>query len=353
MIDKLDLLVKTERDLRPEFWSLLRGCGRVRRPREVLYLRTYDLRELDVGLLVHLGRTETGPIIKLEATDVGRLTVGQVVTDFTRVLRDDPMDRSLTRVDLAADVPDVPVQWFRDNARVRYKRVVTEFGERSSWGRFRSSSTEGLHYGRRPNLYRVYDRVAASRQEYRREMRSISVEQRPTFSETYGFDVDDVITRVERQLGGQPLRTQFPSFGALIENALKYDPFSRMDFSINALKESHWETLTPSQRLKVAGALYFLHGRSWHELRAWLDRGNRNGARQLDKLRGLLGAGDTLVPPDLRQLYRQSVARQLGDDGANRPHSLLAMNMRDSDAPTQCQHRSCGSWTTTIPDCHT
>ena len=63
-------------------------------------------------------------------------------------------------------------------------------------------AVETVYFGKRPNCYRIYDKIAEFRYQFARLKPDEGLEK-PPFEELYGYPETGVIlTRVERQIGG-------------------------------------------------------------------------------------------------------------------------------------------------------
>jgi hypothetical protein len=83
--------------------------------------------------------------------------------------------------------------------------------------------------GKRPNLIRIYDKTAECLVNFRKRSRKVSKDADPLdFIKEYGFTPDTVLTRVERQIGGNLMPDHLATFGKLIKNASDFDPFTNL-----------------------------------------------------------------------------------------------------------------------------
>lgn len=134
-------------------------------------------------------------------------------------------DLELMRVDFAADVPGVAVEWFWMHARARNKRL-TEI--------IRGSAVVGtgttVHFGHHPDCYRIYNKGAQLIAKYgptraEQALRQIvsDVDRIPSCP-----DRQFVLTRVERQLAGRSIPNQLSTFEVLKTNATGFNPFGAL-----------------------------------------------------------------------------------------------------------------------------
>ena len=71
---------------------------------------------------------------------------------------------AIMRIDCAADIYGHSVEWFRQNARVTLKRYSSEHSRFVS----EHAQVQTLYFGKRPNLFRIYDKIQQERIEYQR-----------------------------------------------------------------------------------------------------------------------------------------------------------------------------------------
>lgn len=197
-----------------------------------------SLREhYGIDAILHFGYRHGAHSHKIEILDSGEKTLQQMADVVTDVFDVDPWSLGLMRVDLTADVQGVPVPWFRDHSFVSRKQFSSRI-ENSNEHEIRfvgmaKGEAQTLYAGKRPNLIRIYNKVAELRLQHRKlesdcrrfnaRMRTLkpemvalemSAEQMyygsripPTFEEfckTKGFHFSkgEIVTRIERQIGG-------------------------------------------------------------------------------------------------------------------------------------------------------
>lgn len=180
------------------------------------YMGRGDLRPLGIDALLHVGYKfgETHDH-KLEILDAGKKCYSELVGIIEAVTYADPEQLEVIRLDLCADVPGVPVLWFQPRVRVKYKRFANEIGE-LKYEKIGQAGIETLTAGKRPNLIRIYDKVAESRVQFRKLLRRCSKDSElPNFEKEFGFPEDAVLTRVERQFGGDRIPEALNRFGKL------------------------------------------------------------------------------------------------------------------------------------------
>jgi hypothetical protein len=138
------------------------------------------------------------------------------------------------RLDLAVDVKHISVGWFQSRLKANHKQFIANFGsaEFIEMGR---GGIQTLYFGKRPNLYRIYDKVAEYKYRYAKLLRSKEDGDVPTFEEFCGLKETDVITRVERQIGGK-IPEQFSTVGQL-RTLDTYDPFDNLKIIVGGTSE--------------------------------------------------------------------------------------------------------------------
>ena len=140
---------------------------------------------------------------KIEVLDVGTKKRTEILREISSIFDTDPTALSVMRVDLTADVEEVPLSWFREAVRVSHKRWRAGITGERFFGEMGNRNIQTLYYGRRPNLFRIYDKMAEHRAAYQSLTRSLKNQQPPPFEDLYGRRSDGpALTRVERQIGG-------------------------------------------------------------------------------------------------------------------------------------------------------
>jgi hypothetical protein len=194
VLDKLEVRIPREARFRPEFADLYadlasdpKGPFRKRGPH---YTMTGDLRAYGHDVILHLHCCHGEGNHKIELLDTGKRGFDFLAGEVEQIFDTDPLACGLMRVDCAADVPHVGVPWFHQRARMKYKQFANEMGEIKLEVPAASASLpysqmgkeiQTLYFGKRPNCYRIYDKIAEWRVEYRRTFRPL-----PKFSEICG-----------------------------------------------------------------------------------------------------------------------------------------------------------------------
>ncbi len=208
------------------------------------YQYVCDLREpFGIDAVVHLYLRHGRPNHKVEIIDAGEKTV-QEMADIIRQLFDvDPWTLQLMRADLATDLEGVSVPWFKDNAYVNLKqfssRIEKSFDQELQFVGMGTAVAQTLYAGKRPNLIRIYNKLDEWRMQWRkqaikcerfnRRMEGLEMteEQKyygsrflPSFPDYckergYRFETGNMLTRIERQIGGNRFPPEFSTMGDL------------------------------------------------------------------------------------------------------------------------------------------
>lgn len=301
------------------------------------YTRTGDLRPFGMQSRIHVGlkhgkatsgvvpvgngRTQNVRLSpanhKLELIDVGEMGFSRMVHEVGEVFglkQSKILALETIRVDLAADVVGVPVTWFRDNVRAQYKRWGAELGEYTEMG---SKGVETVYFGKRPNCFRIYDKVAELKYQHKRLTRKASPDaDKPDFQETWGVpETDFIMTRVERQIGGGRIPTELSNI-ARLKNAPDFNPFGKLKFRAAGAvvpnqgtddNTTYWAGLYLRQMFLEAGQHNF-HRYMSGKCGDNLIRTMKRFARYLPAI-----AAGGVTAANLYDFYRNSVTRQLAD----------------------------------------
>jgi hypothetical protein len=157
------------------------------------------------------------------------------------------------RVDFAADVEGVPDPWFKDHAFVNRKQFSSRI-EKSNESELQfvgmgNAVAQTLYAGKRPNLIRIYNKLAEWLTQLKKRERNckrfnagmagmeMSLDQMhygaripPTFmefcmAEGYEYREGNILTRIERQIGGSRFPKELTTFNDL-RFAHELNPFS-------------------------------------------------------------------------------------------------------------------------------
>ena len=278
-----------------------------------------DLRPTGIDALLHYGlkRKDNDPHQgehKLELLDTGEKRYSELLAQIESAIEWELNDLEIMRIDLCADIPEVPVEWFLNRVYVRFKRYAHEIG-RVNWQHIGKAGIQTICAGRRPNLIRIYDKVA----EYREQLRKIRRKQSRdadelTLLSEFGVSEKAVITRVERQIGGHRIPASIGRFGQLARLP-DFNPFTNLVFAsssgamVPTIREcglDMWLTGTRLQELQGQMGL--------QQFRRFLNsESSGNGARYLKRYEDFLRpeGANILNSASLLETYRASVTKQL------------------------------------------
>jgi len=249
MIDKVELRVPGFVPYTSEFSALYREIrndtkGPFKPSR--FYVASGDLRPYGYSAILHTHSLyDKDGNHKIELLDTGTMTYTEMRHQIQRVFDTGAGPLELMRVDLAADVVDVPVTWFQTHVRADFKRWTADIGSINTEAQFSTMGNCGVetfYLGKRPNVYRIYNKVAERRSEYMRvrkralsEAKKRAMGQRidfpfPSFEQMFGYpEAGFILTRVERQIAGGRVPEQLSTFTKL-GSAADFDPFERLVF---------------------------------------------------------------------------------------------------------------------------
>lgn len=312
MLDALEVLVPSAVPRNHEIWRRFHD-KRQRTYKTLPYFWIFDFRPA-LPALVHAGDIRSSNQkrgnFKIEFKDVLNLRA----TDFITIIQhlfsiDSAKARHLkvARVDFTVDVK-VPVDWFREHARVLYKQVTTQY--RKDETRFGVST---LQFGKRPDLYRIYDKVEQIRtnRQFQGDPRTKKPAKVLLVAEA---GRRPIFTRVERQCTIPRVPPDLSTLGELLENAANFDPFKKIILKTGKEQPDASE-LKPNEWLMVLGLQAAIQEHGYEGVRAKLNRGGGNAARTFHKYSLFLNnAREIKITREaLREAYRRSTAKQLNE----------------------------------------
>ena len=128
-------------------------------------------------------------------------------------------------------MPYIPVSWFVTHCRVQFKRWTADIGqvvEALEYSQMGMKVVQTYYLGKRPNVFRIYDKVAEYQHQYKKLLRRSNPDAEiPNFSDLYGCSPNSVLTRVERQLAGGRVAPQIDTVKKL-RFASSFNPFERL-----------------------------------------------------------------------------------------------------------------------------
>jgi hypothetical protein len=332
--------------------------------RSKYYRAVADLRPLGVDAILHLEQKRYGSH-KVELLDSGKKGMTQLESMLDQIVDHNPASLRIGRLDLATDVPDVALSWFREHVFIQYKQFLCSHGKLSD-GEFSEMGKkiyQTLYFGKRPCCIRIYDKVAErlaefelwkkrqtrdAKREWRDQISQMNPDQRPplllpelpSVTQWLSGELPDlsfaqaelpgmeeprqlrfpVVTRVENQLGGR-VPEQLRTIAEMKDRVADFNPFAR-------LKVINGGSIPPGLFDRVASsggyrfgvkewmAAMFVH-QNWNliggsEMRRMLNR-DRNGNRYLGEMQEFIPVENVpgVTSNELYERYRESVSRQL------------------------------------------
>jgi hypothetical protein len=324
MIDKLELRVPHFEPYTPDFGRLyqeLRNDPKGPFKPSAHYLSVADLRDHGYPVILHTHNIhDKKGNFKLELVETGGKTYREMAREVSRIFETEPGPLGVMRLDVAVDVPDVPVSWFQKNIRAQFKRWVADIGrlgldcEFSEMGR---RGIETLYFGKRPNVFRIYNKVAERQYRYAqmaaRVKRSGTLAELPSFADKFGHASEGVtLTRVERQIAGGRFPQHLGTFHKL-RVLPDFDPFERLMFAGVGKPEPNPDSYDLTHYLAGMQLRALIERDGIHRVRQFINRhSQRNGSRFLKNYGDFLPADDCLITPQgLRDRFRISVSNQL------------------------------------------
>jgi hypothetical protein len=339
----------------------------------IYYEEVVDLRKVaDIDAVLHLNAKKTGSH-KIQIVEAGKKCRGQIADTISQIVDGHPELLSVSRVDSCADIVDGPtVRWMAQNVRARYTQWQAQFGTIEVRPKIPSSDmgkreVQTVYMGKRPNCFRVYDKLAerhnAWTYEKRRHERLASeivcekvvegsafarpqevfdgIAKRlvrsgrhimpfPDFPTWFAAqcvgpmthlapELPKVLTRVERQMAAGRVPEPLDTFDKLFsQRALDFNPFDRLEFSsFNPQMQIDKSAFSPvdyaagmqfKQWLESGAISYQFLFASWDK--------NRNGKRTAAKFAPFIAAANppneiSITSSELYERYRNSVSRQL------------------------------------------
>jgi hypothetical protein len=320
MIDKLDLRAPSSGGLRPEISRYIRVFNHDEHSHRVkpnaYYSGRCDLRPLGYDAILFLNcKFQKSHNHKLEILDTSKKCYSDFVNLAESVFEGNPDSLGIMRIDLTADVFDVPMSWLRPRTRIKFKQFSDEHGK-LEYGQFGRTQVETLRAGKGDSLFRIYDKIAELQMQYRRLCRKASKDaEPPNFEREFGYRPDAVVTRFERQCRGQSVPDVLDSF-AKLPYAPKFNPFDIVEImssgktSLPTIEECE----TPSEYFIGKGLNQECREMGMQRFRPWLNKKTGgNAARMLKRYHRFFPTegGLSLTGAQLYEKYRESMERQL------------------------------------------
>jgi len=330
MIDKLDIRVPGQTFYSPTFdplYAELRNDpkGPFRSSRH--YLAVADLRPFGYDAILHThGRFGKGDH-KVELMDTGIRSFDHMMNEVSRLFDVNPTGLNMIRVDLAADIPAVPVNWFLSHTRARFKRFHNAGMGGFEYQQMGQKGIQTLYLGKRPNMFRIYDKVAEFRHQYEKLRRQAEITDTfPDLHSFYGVWPDTILTRVERQIGGGKIgqqikisdrgkATPITTLRDLRAHVAEFNPFANLQLSRSVLPPTPSDFTDINQYMAVMYAREVVPVWGMHAFYQWLnEHTNRNARRWLNKYGHWLPkseSDDGVAAENLYERFRESVSKQI------------------------------------------
>lgn len=301
--------------------------------------------DFGIDAILHLGYKRGSHAHKVEILGAGKKSLEEMAGIIRSVFDVDPNPLSLMRADFNADIEGVPVCRVRDLARFEHKRFASQIGKSAEceleFVEMGTVVAQSFYVGRRPNCFRVYNKFEELRHKWRRlkrncdrfnegldrfdftpDQRQAALRQPPTFEEycrMEGFEYTEgtILTRIERQIGGDRFPSGMETFGDLYHSDA-FDPFEGMTFIDTG---DTWRTdnlpdgASIRDLLAARGLLGFRDdfGSMQHALSFVMKNGNGNGRRILDAIIPLLPPVRLPVSrADIVTAYLRTTKQQIG-----------------------------------------
>ena len=250
-----------------------------------------------------------------ELLDTGAKSYSDLCAQIGAVVDRSSDDLGIMRIDLCADLPGVPVSWFHQRVSVKYKRISRQIGP-ITWEVISKAGIETISAGARPNLIRIYNKVAGCTMQFRKMQRRVSKDADALdFEKEFGFTSDSVLTRVERQFGGGRIPDELQTFGGL-SRAADYNPFDVL--KITGGKGERLPTVQECQSVTDYLAGVELHrrikGEGLQTFTRWANaQSGGNGTRLLKRLGAFIPGSnlDSITVERIFETYRASLMQQL------------------------------------------
>ena len=259
------------------------GCFFADASTSKFYKAVADLRPFGFDAMLHIDQKRYGTH-KVEIFETGKKSMAEIQHTLEGIVDCDPGGCRLGRIDLAADVRDVSLSWFREHAYVQYKQFICAHAkvvdaEQTEMGK---KIYQTLYFGKRPSCVRIYDKVAervahfelwkkreiraakkawlaecADRPPVSEEIPPLLLPEFPTVQKFLATELPQIkqdcslplvsqpdflpgtsplvqnllhfpiVTRVENQFGGR-VPENLQTMGEMRKNVLDFNPFARM-----------------------------------------------------------------------------------------------------------------------------
>jgi len=188
LYDTLEIPLKTGTLFSDRVASIKSAVEHVRDPLEsdipfrsnLYYAQVVDLRPQGIDAILHLNARKTGTH-KIQLVEAGHKCCGEIADTVAKITTEHPRLQAISRVDSCADVIDGPsVRWVAQSVRARSAQWQAQFGavelrdesnRKMQWSEMGKREVQTMYLGKRPNCFRVYDKLSERFQAWRREKR--------------------------------------------------------------------------------------------------------------------------------------------------------------------------------------
>ena len=314
MVDKCDVRIPHLTPFTREFAALypeLRNPEKSPFHSSQYYLAVGDLRDVGYGAILHMGCRYGKGDHKLELVDAGLHGFSFLLREIERIFLIDSYQLELMRVDLAADVPGVPVMWFHKNVRARFKQFSNAGMGGLEYQQLGKKGLQTLYFGTKPNCYRIYDKTAEYEDQYRTLLRSSHGAEIPSFEARFGISRESILTRVERQIGGGRIPREIRNLRELHSGALDFDPFANLEFIGASHEQNPSDFPRFNDYLVAIAARQLVQEMGNHSFRQLVNLHTGNGSRWFKRHGDSLYSGLGITKAEFSERYRDSLSKQL------------------------------------------
>lgn len=285
-----------------------------------------DLRPWGLDVRLSINKKMGDANSKIEIFDAGRKSKSAWLETITAFRGGDPLALEVMRADLCADTSAVSVGWCLSHVTIPYRRfqnVGFSRGETQDW-RMGSGAVQGIYFGKRPNMVRIYDKRSELRVRFDQLMRSQSRELPALrellgdhitfegFAESRGYpNLPPRFTRIERQCSGARIPAVLGTLGSVVKNLPDFNPFDGYRIST---ARADLKALSFENQVKVRGFLSVVDDEGLQFARSQF---NRASGRQYNRDWRWCEAYlpddgcDGITPEALFEICRESTLQQL------------------------------------------
>jgi hypothetical protein len=325
MIDKVELRVPHFVPYTGDFSQLyreLRNDPKGPFKHSAHYLAVADLRDYGYPVILHTHNVhDKCGNFKLELIETGGMTYSGMARQVARVFAVDVGRLELMRLDLAADVESVPVSWFERNYRAKFKRWTSSIGKLEDPGEFSEMGRRGVetfYLGKRPNVIRVYNKVAERQYQHNRmaaraKRAGIPASEVPTFEAIFSHPPTGfTLTRVERQMAGGRVPETLTDFSKL-RNASDFKPFEPLVYIGVGKPEPNPDNYDFNEYGVGMYLRELVEREGFHRARQIVNQhSKRNASRIFKRYAEFMPADGCFISTEgLNKRYQESVSKQL------------------------------------------